>query len=271
MKTIKVANWAEFEAQLLELQTAKVSRDAKRIIPGSHFLFRGHADSTWLLKTTLDRFKINFSVEDYYRLICRVKPEIEAFSERKWEIMELEKYREWLANCDGFYSEFPAYEYMVYLRHHGFPSPLLDWTRSPYIAAFFAFNNFDVKSEMVSVYVYQEHSTGGKAWTHSDPHIHARSPYVATHKRHFMQKSEYTICVAKTHDTWSYARHEDTFSMNMTNQDILWKFNIPAREKTTILKKLDEFNLNSFSLFGTEESLMSTMAIREFVYNHDQL
>lgn len=33
-----------------------------------------------------------------------------------------------------------SYGFMTRLRHHGFPSPLLDWPQSPYIAAFFAFN-----------------------------------------------------------------------------------------------------------------------------------
>jgi hypothetical protein len=42
-------------------------------------------------------------------------------------------------------------------QHHGYPTPLLDWTRSPYIAAFFAFTEEQSelrKPEAVRIYIY---------------------------------------------------------------------------------------------------------------------
>jgi len=48
----------------------------------------------------------------------------------------------------------PAYSYLAHLRHNGFPSPLLDWTQSPYVAAYFAFAR--PQGEQVALYVYCE-------------------------------------------------------------------------------------------------------------------
>ncbi|MBO9735372.1 hypothetical protein J7424_11195, partial [Xanthomonas phaseoli pv. phaseoli] len=46
-------------------------------------------------------------------------------------------------------------------------------------------------------------------------------------------------------------------------QDRLDKFVIPARLRRGILRQLDAMNINPFSLFGTEESLMQMLAFRE--------
>jgi hypothetical protein len=42
----------------------------------------------------------------------------------------------------------------------------------------------------------------------------------------------------------------------------LSKLNIPARDRTVALKNLDLMNINRFSLFGSEDSLVQTIARR---------
>lgn len=65
---------------------------------------------------------------------------------------------------------------------------------------------------------------------------------------------------------WCFVPHEGVFERSDPddpNVDILWDFNLPATERLKVLSLLDRFNLNAFSLFGSEESLMETMAFRE--------
>ena len=45
---------------------------------------------------------------------------------------------------------------MSYIRHLGFPTPILDWSRNYNIASFFAFED-KTDSKSVSIYIYQEY------------------------------------------------------------------------------------------------------------------
>ena len=84
------------------------------------------------------------------------------------------------------------------------------------------------------------------------------------HRRHFLQQSTYTIRLAHKIDSgWSFAPHEGVFARDNPHQDVLWKFIIPSTERVKVLKMLDAYNLNAFSLFESEESLMETMALRQ--------
>jgi hypothetical protein len=56
--------------------------------------------------------------------------------------------------------------------------------------------------------------------------------------------------------------HQGVFNINRSDQDLLWKIEIPASERVKVLHFLDKFNLNAFSLFDSEESLMETLAFR---------
>ena len=161
--------------------------------------------------------------------------------------------------------DFPGQEFMTYLRHYGFPSPLLDWSESPYIATYFAFRELPKeKTESVSIFAYLEHSGIKFAWG-TEPNIKVLGPYMRTDKRHFLQQSYYTVCTEGEKDQARYVSHEKVFSQANKRQDHLWKFNITASERVKVLKKLDMYNINAYSLFGSEESLMETEFIREFV------
>jgi len=70
-----------------------------------------------------------------------------------------------------------------------------------------------------------------------------------------------------TADSWVYTKHEDVAARKASGQDYLWKINIPMSARVEFLKKLHKMNINSFSLFATEDSLIATLAADTFLLN----
>jgi hypothetical protein len=190
---------------------------------------------------------------------------VETFTDKEWPVPTLEEYEEWLEKQDSlFFADFKAYHYFVYLRHHGFPSPLLDWSASPYVAAFFAMQRIPKNIDSVSVYVYCGYWAGGRATSSREPIIHGLGPNVKADRRHFMQQSQYTICTIHGQEIY-YANHEAVAAQGRTDQDLLWKFNLPSSEQVKVLRALNKMNINAFSLFGTEDSLMEAIGTEEML------
>jgi hypothetical protein len=122
MQTISVENWEEFETRL-----QKIKRTVKAGPVG--LLFRGQADASWSLSTTLERSPGRIErIEKYYSTIREIKPQIETFTDRSFETPEFGEVHAIVQDYDSFsrslaFGALPGYEYMIYLRHHGFPSP----------------------------------------------------------------------------------------------------------------------------------------------------
>jgi hypothetical protein len=265
MKELNLSSWEEFEKEVTDL----LATWHKPKPSMSTLLFRGQSDSCWRLKTTLERYAPDsLKVKDYYRAIHRAKSQFESLTQQRWEIQTLSDYEDSLMKSQEYFAQWDVrvYQYMIYLRHHGFPSPLLDWSASPYVAAFFAFNQA-TKSSHVSIYAYLEYPSQAKQFSPESVAIYGVAPNIQSHPRHVLQQCEYTICTIKSDDHWIYSCHEDVFAREDEEQDVLWKFNIPSSERLKVLRLLDRYNLNAFSLFGSEESLAETVALRVFLFD----
>ncbi len=260
MEVVHANSWKEFESEIEEVQQFRdEKRQEKHPLYVSEVLFRGQADESWGLSTTLERFTDSpISLKKYHNYLERIKSAIETYTGREWNLgtsddLDLEYFANW-----------PGYPMMIYTRHHGFPSPLLDWTLSPYIALFFALSPCS-DSDNAAIYAFIETPEAVKGgWAYASQ-IRVQGRYATSHERHFAQQAQYTICLEKKENEWIYSKHESYFEHADDKQDYLRKITFPRHIRDEALKRLDLMNINDYSLFRTEEGLMSMLAFREIV------
>lgn len=270
IKVTQVESWEEFETKLKEFSSSACK--TKPQYSNSPLIYRGLSDSSFNLSTTLERATstTEYSVSAYYKLISRVKPQIEAFTDNQWYLKTYPEFEKAVKNFEEFRDQrfdIETYSYLIHLRHHGFPSPFLDWSRSHYVAAYFAFRSPEPpESEKVSIYAFVELPEGYKITSDDEPIIIGFGPYVTAHRRHFLQQAEYTIAAKFKDSRWYFVPHDEVWALNKDYQDLCVRFDIPWSERLKVLRSLDSYNLNAHSLFNSEETLMETMALRELVF-----
>jgi hypothetical protein len=198
-------------------------------------LFRGQLNANWRLETTLERkTEKSYSVSQYLSMVTRLVHELEAYTGRKWEIPDMPFIQKEIEekHDDLFGPYIPHYDYLVYLRHHGYPSPLLDWTGSPYVAAYFAMSE-PSQDEKVAIFVYIDSTTSGKSFWGVTPIIKVLGPYVSTDKRHFIQQAWYTTATkwSEKKSQHMFCSHHEVFDQpnSRNTQDILIKISLPYK------------------------------------------
>jgi hypothetical protein len=259
LNEVKLDTWEDFEVEITSLLDSVSKKRAETKMYISRPLFRGHVNASWKLDTTLERYTSRqYSMRDYYHLMRVVRPAVTSFTERDGNLSE-----EYRIDDERFTDPPLGYEFMIYLRHHGFPSPLLDWTRSPYVAAYFAFRTEGAaQDDSVAIYSYVVRDGHNNTMGLDKGAIVAFGPSVITHKRHYTQQCEYTVCKKEVNDGCVYANHEDAIVTD-NFQGSLRKYVLPRKERVKALEKLNLMNISAYSLFGNEESLMETLAYQE--------
>ncbi len=260
---LTLANWSEFKA-FLERQTGQIKqqRDAQNGGYHSYPIYRGQSDASWRLCTTLERLDgADQRVARYCRVLNSARRYLGNFVPDQWAKATEEK-----VTYDTLRQRFPDYEFAAYLRHHGFPSPLLDWSQSPYVAAYFAFAPRTQRNE-VAIYSLVEYAGAAKAFMSSAPHIEIAGPWAAIHRRHIMQQCMYSYCFKKDDSNGlQFEQHEAVWETGQAGEahDQLTKIVLPASERITALNDLHRMNVMPHSLFASDDALVDSAALRIF-------
>jgi hypothetical protein len=255
---------ALIEKDKVELENRKQSPFPYK--PG--WIYRGQSNSEWQLETTLERYlreelgldDLNYCVEKYYRKIDAATPRLNVQLNKNFKRYSPKfKYE--------YYKGLPQPELLSYLRHLGFPSPLLDWSFSFYVAAFFAFRHAKVEKP-VAIYAYKQWDGSARAHRTSDPIISELGPYIETHLRHFQQQAVYTYCIKDSDTTASFTNYQDVLIVNSQHYQIK-KYVVDGKQKQEVMKLLQEMNINDYTIFGDDESLMRALAREVFLQSED--
>lgn len=124
--------------EIVRYKTWRELQDGFRANPsgiGGECVYRGHAKSEWKLASKWER---------WLETIRGPQPISTQFTAQSWDGLPksyLERFKQWAIGTPGFKSSVLTDDdqWWALARHYGLVTPLLDWTRSPYVAAFFAF------------------------------------------------------------------------------------------------------------------------------------
>lgn len=199
------------------------------------FLFRGQGDAQWALTSSFDR---------YYN-------DMDWGKKRDVETALLNKFRE---NC---IRTFPDEKIETYTdsqlrnlaQHYGLPTRLLDWTYSPYNAAYFAFTYLAWKKDSPDVAIWAL-NTNHVIWT-TGIGVKIEKDLFAVNERQNRQLGVFTILDSPDRSLNDFVKHCENSGQDVSNA--LIKFTIPKKERTYVLHELDAMDINAYRLMGGYE------------------
>lgn len=212
---------------------------------------RGQSNPDWKLQTTFHREIKESSVSDYtlQEYLDKILPEVQYhFSAAQNKFIDITQP-----------SEFASF--LAFIQHHGFPTPLLDWTLSPYIAVYFAFREVidqHPTSDYVKIFLFD-----ANAWvtTFNQP-LDLRSPYdfisiirpyAINIPRILPQMGVFTASNVDDMEEYIETKEKET------QKRFLYTSKISVKEKPQVMRELNLMGINEMSLFPGMDGICRTL------------
>lgn len=228
---------------------------SESIKTGSQFYFRGQQDPQWKLQTSFHRYcsKAGISLADY---LNRVVPEVHYnVCSSQNELVDIS-------------TDIGIGGFLARLQHHGFPTPLLDWTLSPYIAAYFALKDIDPTRpgvDNVEIYIFDYNLwsmvyDSELSFRKSEPFFTPFRPFANNNPRMLSQLAVTT------------ATNVDDLEVYLMQQGAghpspyLYKVTLPVSERKLIMNELNLMAINSMTMFPGLDGICSSM--KEHFFNN---
>lgn len=235
-------NWSDYKNWISE-----------SIKTGSQFYFRGQKNPAWKLQTSFHRFSKNAGVTltDYLE---RIVPEVHYnVCSAQNELLDISTEQ----GVGGF---------LARLQHHGFPTPLLDWTLSPYIAAYFALKDVDPMNpgvDNVGIYIFDY-----KLWSmvyDLELNFQRKESFFTPFRPFANNNPRMLTQLAVT--TATNVQDLENYLMNQTQNHptpYLYKVILPINERKLIMNELNLMGINSMTMFPGLDGICSSMKEQYF-------
>lgn len=219
--------------------------DFKKIVPllaRYKYVYRGQA-GVWPIRSSFHR-KNRWNMYRYFTSTIRnVQPSIEAFTSREFP----------LDNLDS------TIKFLGLLQHHRFPTPLIDWTFSPFIAAFFALQSVRVTEfDKVQIFILDGLRFNSMN-PNLEPDVHLVSiglklidAAIAGNQRHLPQQS--ISMLTNIDQVGAFLKY-----MNKNQGSTLITLNLSVSERQAILAELSSMGITAASLFPSLDGICEAL------------